>query len=75
MKKIKIGDMAYYGNDRVKVVAVNDRKKLFRIKHFAIDYLQEDFVWDPIQECWGKEHDNLKNRERKEGWRFCECED
>jgi hypothetical protein len=79
MKKIKIGDEVFYGGitsgDRRKVIATNDKKKLFRIKNFAIDFLQEDFIWYKDSDCWVKEYDNEKARERKDGWRFCECED
>jgi hypothetical protein len=75
VKKIKLGDWVLHSGGVFKVVAINAKKKMFRIKDFGIDFLQEDFVYSKHHESWGKLYDNRTNREKKDGWKFCSCED
>ena len=77
MKKMKIGEKAgWYRSDHgvslEKIVAVNFKTRQFRLGQRRLDFYMDDYVWDK-DGYWFANDEAEKNREKKAGWKFCEC--
>lgn len=73
MRKMKVGDDVRYAGGESTIHAIHTKKKMVRVKSFAIDFHQEDFAWNNSKERWEHMGSNQFERDKKAGWKFCEC--